>query len=340
MTDAKARSVLLVGSVPLDSSSSVFDAVGTRLAGLVKRIPDGETGVRKNWIEWQDEVMKGARGIEPGGTREIPGGVLFQLYKAKSGATIEFGPLGYAATAIRSYEDFKKSRAAGKVAAGTRFQVSLPTPIAVALMFSEPTAVQAIWTAYEAHLGREIDEIVAAIPHHDLSIQWDVCIELVFILENPEMAKLIPMEPLVASIARTSAHVPPDAELGLHLCYGDPGHKHVIEPKDTKLMVDLTTALVAAIKHPIAWVHIPVPRDRNDVAYFAPLKGLKLGKGTELYLGLVHQTAGLNGARRRLAAAKEVVSDFGVATECGFGRRPPEKVPALIDLHREVALAG
>jgi hypothetical protein len=27
--------------------------------------------------------------------------------------------------------------------------------------------------------------------------------------------------------------VPAEVELGLHLCYGDPGHKHVVEPKDT-----------------------------------------------------------------------------------------------------------
>ena len=132
-----------------------------------------------------------------------------------------------------------------------------------------------------------------------------------------------------------------EAELGLHLCYGDPGHKHVVEPKDTKLMVDFTNQLVAAIKHPIAWVHLPVPREREDVAYFAPLKGLKLDPKTELYLGLVHRTDGLAGAKRRTGRnAKKVVTDFGIATECGFGRRPPETVRDLIELHREVAHAG
>jgi methionine synthase II (cobalamin-independent) len=216
----------------------------------------------------------------------------------------------------------------------------LPTPIAVVLTFSEPAAVPAIWPAYETSLNREIDEITAAIPNRDLAVQWDIAAEICFVLENPELAKVIPMEPLVASIARASMHVPADAELGLHLCYGDPGHKHVIEPKDTKLMVELTTALVAAIKHPIAWVHMPVPRERDDVAYFNPLRELKLERGTELYLGLIHRTDGLSGARRRLAAAKQVVTDFGVATECGFGRRPPETVNELIDLHREVALVG
>jgi hypothetical protein len=154
----------------LDSSASVFDVVGSRLGGLIKRIPDGETGVRKNWIEWQAEVMKSAKGLEPGGTRAVEGGPPFQLYKVKPGATIEFGSLGYAATAVRSYEDFKRIRAASKIAAGTRFQVSLPTPIAVVLLFSEPADVQAVWTAYEARVNREIDEIAAAIAHNDLAI--------------------------------------------------------------------------------------------------------------------------------------------------------------------------
>ena len=222
---------------------------------------------------------------------------------------------------------------------GTRFQVSLPTPIAVVMTFTEPDAIQHIWPIYEKRLNEEVAEIAAAIPHRDLAIQWDIAAEICFVLENPEMVKVIPMEVLVASIARAGEHVPAEVELGLHLCYGDPGHKHVVEPKDTKLMVDFTNELVAAIKHPIAWVHMPVPREREDVAYFAPLKGLKIDPRTELYLGLVHRTDGVAGARRRLAAAKQVVTNFGVATECGFGRRPPETVPDLIELHREVARA-
>jgi hypothetical protein len=340
MEATKARPVLLVGSVPLESSASVFEAVGTKLGNLAKRIPDGETGVRKDWIGWQAEVFKNAKGLEPGSTRELQGGYHFILYKVKLGENVKFGPLGYAASAIRSFEDFKRARSEGKIPAGTRFQVSLPTPIAVVMSFSEPQAIQQIWPVYEARLNEEVAEMAKAIPHRDLAVQWDIAAEICFVLENPEMAKVIPMEPLVASIARVSEYVPAGAELGLHLCYGDPGHKHVVEPKDTKLMVEFTNRLVAAIKHPIAWVHMPVPRDREDVAYFAPLKGLKLDRGTELYLGLVHRTDGLAGARRRLAAAKQVVTDFGIATECGFGRRPPDTVSDLIELHREVAHAG
>ena len=47
MVAGKSRSVLLVGSVPLDSSASVFEMVGTRLGELVKRIPDEKRACAK-----------------------------------------------------------------------------------------------------------------------------------------------------------------------------------------------------------------------------------------------------------------------------------------------------
>src|SRR5271167_422 len=42
-----SRSVLLLGSVPLESPIAVFEAVAAALGGLARRIPDGETGERR-----------------------------------------------------------------------------------------------------------------------------------------------------------------------------------------------------------------------------------------------------------------------------------------------------
>jgi hypothetical protein len=131
--------------------------------------------------------------------------------------------------------------------------------------------------------------------------------------------------------------VPAAVELGIHLCYGDPGHKHLVEPADMGLMVELANRFTAKVKRPITWVHMPVPRDRDDEAYFAPLQDLRLHSGTELYIGLIHLRDGISGAIKRLAAAKQVIPKFGIATECGFGRRNPETILSLIKLHREVA---
>jgi hypothetical protein len=122
-------------------------------------------------------------------------------------------------------------------------------------------------------------------------------------------------------------------ELGYHLCYGDAGHRHFKEPHDTAKLVSVANAVAAGVDRPIAWLHLPVPRERADRAYFAPLANLRLHPETELYLGLVHQTDGLEGTRRRAEAARTVVRSFGLATECGLGRRPPETARDLLQLH-------
>jgi hypothetical protein len=44
---------------------------------------------------------------------------------------------------------------------------------------------------------------------------------------------------------------------------------------------------------------MPVPRNRDDHAYFLPLHDLRISPETELFLGLVHDSDGTEGARRR-----------------------------------------
>jgi hypothetical protein len=122
-----------------------------------------------------------------------------------------------------------------------------------------------------------------------------------------------------------------------HFCYGDSNHKHVIEPIDMGDMTDVANRLCADIKRPIQLIHMPVPRDRSDDAYFAPLARMRLKPETELSLGLVHYTDGVAGTRKRLATAERHAKLFSIATECGFGRRDPATIPELLRIHAEVA---
>jgi len=119
----------------------------------------------------------------------------------------------------------------------------------------------------------------------------------------------------------------------------DPGAKPLVQLGDLGFSVEMANRLMAAINRPIGWIHMPVPIDRDDDAYFAPLKNLALKPGTELYLGLVHFRDGLEGAARRIAAARKISPvDFGILFECGFGRRPPdEPIAKFLELHREIA---
>jgi hypothetical protein len=144
-----------------------------------------------------------------------------------------------------------------------------------------------------------------------------------------------------ARIARLLGFVPMDIEAGIHLCYGDPGHKHIIEPADLGTCVAYANGITATAPRPVNFIHMPVPRDRSDAAYFAPLAGLSLPVETDLYLGIVHFTDGADGTAARLAAALASlaghVGSFGIATECGFGRRDPATIPPLLGIHAAVA---
>jgi len=44
------RHVHLVGSVPLKNAREVFETVCAALGPKLKRVPDGETGERSDWI--------------------------------------------------------------------------------------------------------------------------------------------------------------------------------------------------------------------------------------------------------------------------------------------------
>jgi hypothetical protein len=52
---------------------------------------------------------------------------------------------------------------------------------------------------------------------------------------------------------------------------------------------------------------------------------------------VVHFSDGVEGTLKRIKAAQQFVAAFGVATECGFGRRPPDTMPALLRIHSQVA---
>jgi hypothetical protein len=336
-----AKPVLLVGSVPLRSSEEVFREVSERIGPILKRIPDGETGGRSAWTAWQEKVIARAEGIVRTGVRDVHG-IAFPTYALNRGGSaqdVKFGDLGYANAAAASYGDFVRLRSQG-ANRQARFQVSLPTPLAVVQGFfwSSP-ALPEICQVYETAMLKEVDRILATIPNADLGIQWDIAVEFHRVWEKPEsdLARQFPTPALIETIARLSDHIPAAVELGWHFCYGDAGHKHLVEPRDTQLMVEIANKLTIATARTANWLHLPVPRDRSDDAYFAPLTALKLNPKTELYLGLIHLTDGAAGARTRMSAADKVVANYGIATECGFGRRPPETILALLDLHRVAA---
>ena len=328
--------VHFVGSIALDSVDEVFRECGRLLGRRLRRMPDGEPGGRRSWIAWQLPLFNANAYLEPvAASANTIGQPKLQVAPNFAPEDIRFGELGYAREARISYEDFCAARERGDLPREVRFQVSLPTPMAVVGAFVSGPDVQKVLPVYQKAMLGEVETICAAIPHDDLCIQWDVCSEMVIWDGQPSLFPQLPNKERIipAALARLCDAVPSDVEVGIHLCYGDLDAKHFIEPVDMERMVSLANAVAATVKHRLAYVHMPVPVSRDDDAFFKPLEALALGEGTDLFLGLVHaDSAEKNLARIR--AASKYARGFGIATECGIARkRTPETVRALLKAH-------
>src|SRR5262249_2214002 len=239
-----------------------------------------------------------------------------------------------------SYLDFLAAREKGEIPKGVRFQVSLPTPFAVVSSVVVADAFAAVEAAYEKAMIAEVAAICRHIPHGDLSLQWDLCNEM--IIWDGQRTEAVPyaQEPraaLLDRMLRLCAGIPADVQLGLHLCYGDFAGRHFVEPRDAARMVEFANALVKAIAHLLAYVHMPVPVERSDDEFHRPLKDLRLPDGCELFLGVVHAKDGVAGTKARIAAARRHVPRFGIATECGMARAgSDETVRNLLQIHADV----
>lgn len=338
--------LMLVGSIPLETSKEVFETFGRPLGPYMNALPDGEVGPRKHWISrvhyqvfalHQDiEVLRRPRpdnGVERLNPHDASDGWLFRV-KPDAGQ-IRFGDpgwrLGFAADAINSYYIFQSLKDRRALPEHLRFQVSMPSVNSVLAprIFESMSDVEKLAPAYLAALQAELDKILEKIPANELAIQWDCANEVSEAYGAvPQVPKASALERSLPQIRSLSPHIPAGALLGYHLCFGTLGGWPRFSPPDLGEAVKLANALVEASGRRVDWIHIPL-LDRADDAFVAPLADLK-PRGARVYLGAIHH---MESFRARIAAAKKYLPSFGVAAYCGFGRSPVEQMPAVLQEH-------
>jgi hypothetical protein len=338
--------VHLVGSVPLPDTETVLTTVTKALGPHLERLPDGETGVRKNWIGFLIGAMRANPAVEPAldhpphRLTQWDGKILNEttFLRLKPGARLapESFNTGYAKMAIDSWAIFDRLQKAGVIPGHIKFQVSLPTPMAPIYGNVLPSHRAGFLAPLAEHFVGEVKAIAAAVPHDRLAIQWDVCQEVLAWEGYYEAGPTDFPTEIVEMLAMLGEAVPSDIDLGYHLCYGSPADEHIILPKDSGVMVEMINALVVRIERPIAFLHLPVPKDRTDDAYFAPLERLRMKPGRKLYLGLIH-SGDEAGNQTRLAAARRHVRVDGIGTECGMGRKDIAGLASLLVDHARAA---
>src|SRR3954451_21317912 len=169
----------LVGSVPLGSAHEVFRRTASALGDRVRRLPDGETGPRSDWILWQDPVFSALPQFEvgppgPDTYRTLP---KLRLRAGERAEDVAIGNLGFADAALASYKVFAQLKRDGAVPSHVRFQLALPTPLAPISAFIDAEHQAQIEPLYEACVLRELTAIFAAVPRDQLALQWDTRLE-------------------------------------------------------------------------------------------------------------------------------------------------------------------
>lgn len=335
-----------VGGIPFDDPESVFRRLGTEMGPHVRRIPDGETGRRRMWISFVKDTL-----IENPDMEADPDIPVFQFIQFDGKVVFEVNQLrfregvspdevvfttGYADDAIRNFAIFDRLQNEGAIPADVRYQICMATPLAITYMFVAPNTRNEFQRVYSAHLAAEVGRIMAELPNERISYQWDVCQEVLMWegyldqSQHPDFRTEIPEQ-----LSWLGGLVPPSVDLGYHLCYGSPADEHLILPKDMGNLVEIANAIADGSTRRVDYIHMPVPDDRNDEAYFAPLKGLRLGEGTDLYLGCVHH-GDADGNATKLEMAQKFATVAGVGAECGMGRGKPERFDDMLEQHRRL----
>lgn len=330
-------SVHFNGSVNLPDSETVLRELASRVGDLAPAYPDGETGERANWVLSQLPHLQSVDGLLDAPPEALAGDQLPKL-RVADGVTIEtidFGDLGYARAYAASYQTFRRLRDEHVIPAGTRFQVQYPTPMAVLAGTIRTEDQERILPGYERALFDDLAHLVDKLPHDDLQVQWDVAVEMVAI----ERAGAAPVtEELTRRLARCVDQVPGEVPVGLHLCYGDYKHRHVIEPSTLRTQIDVLSRARRQAQRPIDIVSFTVPQYQHSPAYFEPLADLDR-VATRVYFGIVpyypdKQAPGTT--ERQVSLIDRYLPGWGICTECGMGRADTADVPRLLDLHRRI----
>ena len=349
VTGADRESPIILGMSGALSGSSARLGVELR-AGMEAwfRHVNGAGGVRGHRIELKvyddgynpDPAIELATDVPPFKFVQWDGKVVREIprLRVKPGAMPQAKSFktGYADMAIESWGLFDRLHKESVVPPKVKFQISLPTPIAPVYNNMLPADRPKVIPPLTQHFVGEVAKIASALPNDRIALQWDVCQEVLAWEGYYEPGPVDFRTETIDVLAKVGNGVPADIELGYHLCYGSPADEHMVQPKDAGIMVEMTNTIAAAVKRPIQFFHLPVPKGRSDDAYFAPMEKLRLGPDTELYLGLIHHSDAAGDAAR-LAAARRHVRVDGVATECGMARGDPSRLPALLAAHGRAA---
>ncbi|MGB7859161.1 MAG: hypothetical protein WBM90_01540, partial [Acidimicrobiia bacterium] len=282
----QTRRVHLVGTVPADSTRHalglVTNTVGDR---VIDWLPDGETGVRSNWIGRLVENLKKHPDLEIIRDGDWSDYEETPAFKVRSGHHFESVDLDYFEYFEESWPEFQKVRTElGRT--DLSFQIGIPGPIDVAFAAFGFNPVSGFRRArpFEDATVRNIERI-HEIAGNEVVYQLEIPIEVEVMARIPGLVRGAGVKWLAGRVLRVIERSPETTRWGFHLCVGDMNNKAFSHLDDTEPVVQLSNALVSRFPkgRKLEFVHMPLAHGSipptTDEAFYAPLTNLQLPDG-------------------------------------------------------------
>jgi hypothetical protein len=346
MSSRVTSPLLLVGSLPADSTDAAFRAGAELFGDLVFALPDGETGPRAAWVGYErEQLARPNPDVVVVAETESPTGRPRHAYETpvfaiRPGVSqLQFDRWPRIDDAIASYGTFAQLKREGVIPAHLRFQVGLPFPSSALNAFKADFAADypVAERGFHELVARELGRLIQAIPPGELAIQWDLAYETQDIEGVLAWTGEGAWERFARPVRTLTRLIPEDVLVGYHLCYGTFPEWPMYEARDYGVLVRMANFAVANSGRSVDWLHLAGPRylRSEDRSFFRPLADLEPDTA-RVFLGIVLPIDGVAGLKRRHATASRYLADFGVAMYCGFGRQPGDDGIETMREHRRV----
>ncbi|WP_345356096.1 hypothetical protein [Actinoallomurus liliacearum] len=341
-----------VGSLPPDVCGTPREAMEwiTRQVGD-HRLTTLPCDLDPNWIVAYLRTLAERPAFEVDRPGEYTGYKDMRRYGVRRGHKLQPADVAMAREdALREMlEEFRALRAERPELADVRLQLSLPNPLDLAIFVFEGRP----WLSLRylsVFTQAVVDEVTAFNAVTGQDVVWQL--ETPSVLVGMDMAKRLPggrsfaARLLARQVAGLLGRLPADADVILHLCYGNLANTELVAPRDLGPAVKYLNFLAPALRRagrPLPPVHIPAaygahPSPRTE-EFYRPLR--RLDPEWRIIAGIAAATDPEGSAESlRLIEAAAGREAYAVATACGLGRHTVEQAARAVEAMAVAVGAG
>lgn len=329
------RRLHFVGSLPQfrTAEQALRWQVGD-LAGRLRRLCGGETGDRLMWFVPVVKALKVSPKVRVVRNGDWSGYDDTDRLAVRRGERLRGADVPLRLAEFAAEELHTMAGMGHPATAELPLQIGTPGYLDMALFTFGPVGMTRAIRAFFQALSAEI-RTVHATAADTVVFQLESPAALVAVNTMPRVLRRPAARLLALLVTRQAAKAPDGSRFGVHLCFGDLGHRAASRPHDAAAVAELADAIIRRWPkgRTLEYVHLPLAAAEEppsvDPRYYAPLRRLRPLTASTLVAGIAHEAQSREDQLTALRLAEEALGRrVDIATSCGLGRRSPAQAEA------------